>query len=65
MNVDLVKEPLISAGALARPFGVTANTVHSIVEHLGIKPTRFPNGRIYLSWEQALRINGEMVKRSR
>jgi ribosomal protein S13 len=65
MGMDLAKEPLITAGALARLFGVGANTVNAMVERLGIKATRLANGRIYMSFDQAQRINDEMTKRMR
>jgi hypothetical protein len=65
MGTDLAKEPLITAGALARLFGVGANTVNAMIERLGIKPARLANSRLYLSFDQAQRINGEMTKRMR
>jgi hypothetical protein len=61
--LELAKEPLITLGALSRPHGVGTPTLNAIMARLGIKPTRFPNGRLLLNWEQSQRISAEMQKR--
>ena len=64
MGIDLAKEPIITAGSLARPYGVSIVLLLAVVDQLGIKLARLPNRRTYLSWEQAQRIDAEMRKRT-
>jgi hypothetical protein len=61
---NLAKVPLIPPACIARALGSGEYAMRSATERLGIKPTRMPNRRELLTFEQAEAISAEMHKRA-
>jgi hypothetical protein len=60
----ILRLPLITPDTLARALNVGSGMVKSAARRVGIRHTRMPNRRDYISATQAIAVHREILRRS-